>query len=597
MIRDRFAVPFAVDESPTAPIEMPNQGVRDEGAMEGVPALPMVGGPAMASTERQGKLHVGVLDLSECPKPVAGRPETCSTPGTWTPDTCSLGSHADVTADHWCMLAPGTWCPDTPIPDVAQQITSREVNRSGAATIPTPVHVIASVCVRISGRVVFTKPRQVLSAVVPSNFFPLTEACVWCAQIGKRCTFLHHLGHSKVGKCDDCIASGRECLFRRPVTHPLAVALSATCTNCQTVHKACKHTFRGAKLPACFRCLDRALGHVCFYKPVTQGGHSSKACGRILTPPESSRETSVSKQSRPCHATPSQVPWIRADPVLNYIFDLSAPKQPPNRYANLRTLLCRRGGALLSFAQSASPASNMFPPDYLARDNNLISLLSDGCLPKFSEDVWDHFLREWEKTIFSFVPGFKAFRILVSGHESMYHYCLDSIMTRTGFDGVIVHTEHQVLTAVLSPEACSQCHETICRRIKVDTCPNELVLAGVRKLSQRDNNHRHRDIAAEALKCANYGCSLRGQKPNFGANRVVTGSRGVSVSTGAPETMLASLFSSFYHENCLAVFTKQHLALDDQYYPGHLPRVAKDYSRTRVKKIDYLIYGLRRATS
>ena len=61
--------------------------------------------------------------------------------------------------------------------------------------------------------------------------------------------------------------------------------------------------------------------------------------------------------------------------------------------------------------------------------------------------------------------------------------------------------------------------------------------------------------------------------------------------------MLASLFSSFYHENCLAVFTKHHLALDDQYYPGHLPRVAKDYSRTRVKKPDCLIYGLRLAMS
>ena len=186
------------------------------------------------------------------------------------------------------------------------------------------------------------------------------------------------------------------------------------------------------------------------------------------------------------------------------------------------------------------------------------------------EDVWDHFLREWEKTISQYVPGFKAFCILVSGLGTMSHHCLDSMMSRDGFGGVIIHAEHQVLTAVLAPEVCSQCHKIICRRIKVDTGPNELVLAGVRKLSQRDTNHRHRDSkvtakAAEALKCANYGCSLRGQKPNFGTNRVVTGSRGVSISTGAPEIMLASLFSSFYHENCLAVFANYHLALDDQY--------------------------------
>ena len=78
------------------------------------------------------------------------------------------------------MLTPGTWCPDTPIPDtrkrgsspdVPKQITLREVNCSGAAMIHTPVHVVASVCLRISGRAVFTKPKQVLSAVVPSNFF------------------------------------------------------------------------------------------------------------------------------------------------------------------------------------------------------------------------------------------------------------------------------------------------------------------------------------------------------------------------------------------------------------------------------------------
>ena len=94
----------------------------------------------------------------------------------------------------------------------------------------------------------------------------------------------------------------------------------------------------------------------------------------------------------------------------------------------------------------------MLPLDYLARGNNLISLLSDGCLPRFSRDVWDHFLRELEKTISQYVPGFKAFRILVSGLGSMSQHYLDSMMSRDGF-GFFIHTEHQVLTAVLAPEA------------------------------------------------------------------------------------------------------------------------------------------------
>ena len=77
------------------------------------------------------------------------------------------------------MLTPGTWCPDTPIPDtrrrgsspdVPTQITLREVNCSGAATIHIPVHVVSSACLRISGRAVFTKPKQFPSAVVPSIF-------------------------------------------------------------------------------------------------------------------------------------------------------------------------------------------------------------------------------------------------------------------------------------------------------------------------------------------------------------------------------------------------------------------------------------------
>ena len=154
-------------------------------------------------------------------------------------------------------------------------------------------------------------------------------------------------------------------------------------------------------MPACFRCLDRALGHMCFYKPVTQGGHTSKACGRLLTQPESSGKTLFSKRSRLCHATPSLFPWTKANPVLNYVCDLSlsASKQPPNEYGKLRTLIHQQGPALLSFAQSSRAASNMLPPDYLARDNNLSCLLSDGCLPRFSRDVWDQFLREWEKTV------------------------------------------------------------------------------------------------------------------------------------------------------------------------------------------------------
>ena len=141
---------------------------------------------------------------------------------------------------------------------------------------------------------------------------------MWCAQTGIQCTFRHHYRQSKVGKCNACIASGRECLFRRPVTHPIAVALSVTCINCQTDHKACQHTIRGAELPACFRCLENGLGHMCFYKSVTQGDHTSKACGRLLTQPESYVENSFSKRSRPCHATSSRFPWTQADLVLKH---------------------------------------------------------------------------------------------------------------------------------------------------------------------------------------------------------------------------------------------------------------------------------------
>ena len=278
-----------------------------------------------------------------CSTPGTWSPETCSTSGTWSPDTCSLGSSADVTSDDWRILTPGTWCSDTPSPDtcrrgssadvtlddwfmleqhlleiwpatdrsstVPKQINLRKVDCSGATSIPIPVHAVASVCVRISGRAVSTKPKQVFLAVLPSRFFSPTQACLWCAQIGIQCPFKHHLSQSKVGKCDACIALGRECLFRWPVTHSLAVALSTTCINCQTNHKACQHNICGAELPACFRCLENDLGHMCFYKPVTQGGHSSKGCNRFLTQPESSGKTLLSKQYQPCHATPSLFPW------------------------------------------------------------------------------------------------------------------------------------------------------------------------------------------------------------------------------------------------------------------------------------------------
>ena len=54
MISDRFAALFAVGQAPTGTIEMPNQGVRDEGAMGGVPALTMGGGPVIAFPEAGG---------------------------------------------------------------------------------------------------------------------------------------------------------------------------------------------------------------------------------------------------------------------------------------------------------------------------------------------------------------------------------------------------------------------------------------------------------------------------------------------------------------------------------------------------------------
>ena len=77
------------------------------------------------------------------------------------------------------------------------------------------------------------------------------------------------------------------------------------------------------------------------------------------------------------------------------------------------TLLNEEGSPLLSFPQSQAPVLHLLPPHYLSRDNNIISLLSDGCLPRFSNAVWDHFVRQQEKIVSRIVPNFKACGILV----------------------------------------------------------------------------------------------------------------------------------------------------------------------------------------
>ena len=130
-------------------MEMPNEGVRDEGAAGGVPATTTGGCPMISAPGRLGKRDEGaavcapelgkgeegqskggllptvplptfppeVLDLSARPKPVTGSPDTCLTPGNWSPETCSRGSSVDIASDDWRMLTLGTCCPDTRSPD------------------------------------------------------------------------------------------------------------------------------------------------------------------------------------------------------------------------------------------------------------------------------------------------------------------------------------------------------------------------------------------------------------------------------------------------------------------------------------------------
>ena len=124
------------------------------------------------------------------------------------------------------------------------------------------------------------------------------------------------------------------------------------------------------------------------YKPVTQGGHMSKTlmsnCNPLLTQPKSSDETAFSKRCLTCHATSSQFPLTKADTVLNYICDLSAPTFSSNRRQKLFALLSQQGPTLLSFPQSSTNVSQQLSPDYLSRDNNLIGLPNDGCVPCFA---------------------------------------------------------------------------------------------------------------------------------------------------------------------------------------------------------------------
>ena len=102
-------------------------------------------------------------------------------------------------------------------------------------------------------------------------------------------------------------------------------------------------------------------------------------------------------------------------------------------------------------------------------------------------------------------------------------------------------TEYQVLTAVLSPEACSLRHKTTCQQININTTPNDFVLAGVRTLSNRDTNHRGRSVSdrsAATLNCANYGCSLCCQNQTL-------------VQTGRLQVVVESVFRRVLRRPCL----------------------------------------------
>ena len=103
------------------------------------------------------------------------------------------------------------------------------------------------------------------------------------------------------------------------------------------------------------------------------------------------------------------------------------------------------------------------------------------------------------------------------------------------------------------------------------------------------NTRQHWEADAMTLKCANSRCSSHCQKTNFGTNREVTGSHGHCVSTGAPEAVLVSSFSSFYQNNCLPVFSIQEVTQSNRYHPGHCPWIAKEYSSSLVKNINFLI--------
>ena len=134
------------------------------------------------------------------------------------------------------------------------------------------------------------------------------------------------------------------------------------------------------------------------------------------------------------------------------------------------------------------------------------------------------------------------------------HIGLDEIFKNDGVQGVIIHSEYQILAAALLKDASPRCHDKICRWIDIDTKPNNPVLSGAKASTNRDTS-QYGETGLSALKCANYVFFLRYQKPNVSANRLMNGRCDIVVTAVAPERVLASIFFHFTGiYSCMPVF-------------------------------------------
>ena len=105
------------------------------------------------------------------------------------------------------------------------------------------------------------------------------------------------------------------------------------------------------------------------------------------------------------------------------------------------------------------------------------------CSP-FCSKIWDHLLRQWERTVSYYVPSFKACHMLVSGRGLMYverwfQWCICSHRTPTSHCRPL----SQIMLTV------PQNHlSTDNGQMYVNTAPNDLILARARKLSKQQEN-------------------------------------------------------------------------------------------------------------